>query len=72
MRHTITIIARRLSDGSDVFAVCISNGIALEERIVIDAIAEDDARNMAECFQKAIEAYGNDYAEIAFNDVREG
>lgn len=68
MTHTISIIVNTLSDGSDVFAVRIMNVIG---KVQIDAITEDDARNMAECFQKAIEAYGSDNAKIEFSDRRE-
>ena len=68
MTHEIKIIVKRLSDGSDTFAVMIANVLG---KVYIDAVAEDDARSMAECFQKTIEAYGNDYAKIAFDDIRE-
>lgn len=68
MTHTIRIVVSMLSDGSEVFAVRITN--QLGEVITIDAIAEDDARNMAERFQSTIRAYGNDDAAIAFADAR--
>ena len=67
MTHEITIIVKRLSDGSEVFSVRISNVLG---KVYIDAVTEDDARSMTECFQKTIEAYSNDYAKISFNDER--
>ena len=64
MTHKIKIIAKTLSDGSEVFDVRIGNAR-------IEAVTEEDALSLAERLRQAISIYSNDSAEIAFGYQQE-